>query len=192
MVRKITKWHLLFPYLNNYGRHLILVDFERELVSSHQMLKKYIYLLINEKIIISHREGKVKTYSLNFDNPAIYDYLSVAEKLMLEIKLKNKLLKRFYDTISRFFSESFIIFGSFAKNLKGNDLDILIIGKEGSQLSKSLKNFGEIYGLKIHKIVIPNINKLMNEALGKEIFKKHIILNNSDMFVRFFGELYDL
>jgi len=45
-----------------------------------------------------------------------------------ELITESPLLKRFYESLSNFFSESsFLVFGSFAEQLKGNDIDLLIM-----------------------------------------------------------------
>ena len=191
MVEKITKWYVLLPYLNNYERHLLLRDFEEELKKSHQTLKKYIETLIKDKILIEVKRKKISTYSLNLENQLTYDYVSIGEKIKLKLSLeKSSILKRLYEILNSSFKISnFLVFGSFAKNLAGNDIDLLVIGKEDKNLQIAIKKFSNAYGIKIHKMQITQIKEI-NDAMAKEIYNKHIILNNSDFFVKFFGEKY--
>jgi predicted nucleotidyltransferase len=191
MVRKITKWYVLLPYLNDYGKHLLLSDFEKELKKPHQTIKKYIQLLIKERILEEESKDKHTTYKLNLENALTFEHLSIAEKVKLtEFMNKSALLRRMYEILSEFFSgNSFLIFGSFARNLKGRDIDLLIIGKTNNTLEKKLKEFRDTYGIEIHKIEIENLNDL-DKTTKIEIMNKHIILSNSDIFIRFFSEMY--
>ena len=65
---------------------------------------------------------------------------------------------------------------------------MLVIGK--SNIKKTINEFEEIYNKKIHKIQVNVLSKL-NNTLIKEIYKKHLIFNNTEQVVRFFGELYE-
>lgn len=186
MVRKITVWSVLLPYLQDYNRTLLLADFEKELKIKHQTLSKYIKELINNKILKKEKREKYSSYSLNFKNPLIFDYLSISEKMRTFVLLdKSMLLKRLYEQLSNFFSKnSFLIFGSFAEQLKGNDIDLLIIGKVNKELKKTIKEFSLTYGIKVH-IVATEIRDLTKTFI-QEILKKHILLNNSDLFINLF------
>ncbi len=186
MVRKITIWSVLLPYLRDYNRTLLLVDFEKELKIKHQTISKYIKELINNKILKKEKRDKHSSYSLNFKNPLIPNYLSISEKMRNFVLLdKSMLLKRLYEQLSNFFSEnSFLIFGSFAEQLKGNDIDLLIIGKISKELKKTINDFSLTYGIKVH-IVGTEIRELTKTFI-QEISKKHIILNNSDLFINLF------
>jgi len=57
-------------------------------------------------------------------------------------------------------------------------------------MSEPIKDFEEIYNKKIHKTQIVDLNKL-NSTLIKEVYKKHLILNNTEQIICFFGELYE-
>ncbi len=100
MVRKITIWSVLLPYLRDYNRTLLLVDFEKELKIKHQTISKYIKELINNKILKKEKRDKNSSYSLNFKNPLIPDYLSISEKMRNFVLLdKSMLLKRLYEQL---------------------------------------------------------------------------------------------
>ena len=61
----------------------------------------------------------------------------------------------------------------------------------GTQKVESIvKEFEKIYNKEIHLIKTTNLNKLSN-TLIKEIYQKHLILNNTEQVIRFFGELYE-
>ena len=185
MVRKITIWYVLLPYLLNYKRNLLLADFEKELKIPHQTISKYLKQLTNEKILKTEKKEKHTIYSMNFKNFKVCDYLSISEKIKtFKLITESQLLKRFYESLSNFFFEtSFLIFGSFAEKLKGNDIDLLIIGKYNKELKETIKSFSLTYGIEIHNVPT-NLDNL-TPAFIQEIAKKHIMINNSDLFVTF-------
>ena len=191
MIEKITKWYVLLPYLNNYRRYLLLRDFEQELSKPHQSLKKYIEALNKDNVLIEEGKKKNSTYYLNLENSLTYDYISISEKIRLKIALdKSSILKRMYEILSEFFkTNDFLVFGSFAKNLAGNDIYLLAIGKENNSLNDAIKKFSSAYGRKIHLIQTNKISGIDN-ALAKELYSKHIFLNSSDSFIKFFGGKY--
>ena len=55
---------------------------------------------------------------------------------------------------------------------------------------KSIKEFENTYNKKIHKIQVDNQNEL-DSAFIKELYKKHLILNNTERIIRFFGGLHE-
>ncbi|GEM_PF-1062877 len=190
MVTKLTKWKVLFPYLDDYSRSLILADFEKELERPHQTLKKYIEELVDENVLNVEGQGKHRKYRLNTDFSLILHYLSIAEKLRsYEFMEEETLVKRLYEKVTPFMSEArFLIFGSYAVNREGEDIDLLILGKQSDELRKRLEEFGETY-LPVHKVHVKGKDGL-DRRFKKELHKKHIILNGTDYFVTMFGEMY--
>lgn len=185
MVRKVTKYHLLIPFLRDYTRHVILADMERELEIPHQTLVKYASELVKDGILFEERKPKNVIYRMNWENHMVLNYISSAEKAVLEDHLaKSSLLKRLYEKLSPFMlSTDFLVFGSFARDLGGGDIDLLAAGA-GSGLKDVTSRFGETYGKKIHLIMPEKIPA--NEAMMRELMEKHIILSGFDMFVKSF------
>jgi len=105
-------------------------------------------------------------------------------------KLNDILLKVLFEKLSSFFIDNtFLIFGSSVKKIgKGSDIDLLVIGK--LDFNRVINEFEEVYNKKIHKIQVSGLSKL-NDTLIKEIYKKHLIFNNTEQIVRFFGGLYE-
>lgn len=187
MVRKITKWHLLIPFTRDYQRHLILADMERELGVSHQTLRKYIDILVRNGILIKEQKPKNAIYSINNENQMALNYLSAAEKIVLEDALeRSTLLKRLYDMLSPLMCQArFAIFGSSAGGKVGNDIDLLAVGK--GDVKGVIAKFEETYGKRIHPITARDFS--LSGALSREIMKRHVILNGFDAFVQSFWEL---
>lgn len=190
MVEKFTKWKILFPYLNNYQRSLILADFENELEKPHQTLKRYIEKLISESVLYMEERKRYSSYRLNLGNPFLFEYLSMAEKLKTYETLdENKLIRRLYEKICPFFLKgSFLVFGSYAVEREGNDIDLFMTGEETEALEETLEEFSETYK-EVHLTQVKN-KKELDRSFKKELMKKHIIFNGSDFFVRLFGDLY--
>jgi len=190
MVRKITPSKIIGLYLNDYNRRYYLRELACLLKKSHQTIKPYLKTLIKGEVLIENKRKNITEYNLNFKNKKIYDYLTIAEKEKLIRRLEqDTLLKILFEKLSIYFQDNtFIIFGSAVDKTKNkSDIDLLVIGKKKC---KQIKNFEEIYNKKIHKIQITNIEKLTS-TLIKEIFKKHLILNNTEQIVRFFGGLHE-
>jgi hypothetical protein len=78
-----------------------------------------------------------------------------------------------------------IVFGSFAGNLRGNDIDILSVGNDESA-KEIVKRFGKTYGKKIHLVAA---RKLPERTMMKELMKQHIIFSGFEMFIKSFREI---
>jgi predicted nucleotidyltransferase len=191
MVKKITKIEIIKLFLTDYSKRYYLREIARLLEKPHQSVKPYLEQLVKEKILIKEVRKKIVEHRLSMKNNIVYNYLIIAEKEnLLERLNKDSLFNILYEKLSKYFtSNTFIIFGSASVELKkGSDIDLLIIGK--TNLSKELKDFEEVYNKKIHIIQIDNL-KNADISFIKEIYKKHLILNNTETIINFFGGLYE-
>src|SRR3989344_1832931 len=190
MVNKITKIEIVSLYLNDYGRKYYLGEMADLLGKPHQTIKPYAEELVQEGVLLRNKRKNIIDYGLNFSNSKVYDYLVIAEKYK-KIKAidKERLLLILYGKIDRYTLDSlFVVFGSSVDGLKkGSDIDLLVVGKE--KISEEIKEFEEIYNKKIHKVQVLSLKEL-GSTLTKEIYKKHIILNDTEKVIRYFGELY--
>ena len=90
------------------------------------------------------------------------------------------LLKEIVEFMHRF-SNPILIFGSSVYSLKNaKDVDLLIIGKFKKE---ELKKLEEKLNIRFHVINVKNL-KMINEALKKEIKRKHLIINGSEVFIK--------
>ena len=191
MVKKLTKYKIIEQFVSDYDKKYYLRELAFLLKKPHQTIKPYIEELVKQGILLKDQRKNIVEYSLNFKNKQIYDYLTIAEKEKLIEKLnKDTLLKVLFEKLAPFFpNNTFIIFGSSVIKLeKETDIDLLVIGK--SNIHKIVAEFEEIYNKKLHKVQINTLNRL-NNTLTKEIYKKHIIINNTEQVIRFFGDLYE-
>ncbi len=191
MVKKVTKAKILMEFVNDYDKRFYLRELAVLLKKPHQTIKPYIEKLVKERILIKNQRKNILEYQLNFKSRQVYDYLVIAEKERLIEKLDEEaLLKVLFEKLSLFFTNNtFLIFGSSVEKIKkGSDIDLLVIGK--SNIDKTLDEFEEVYNKKIHKVQISSLNKL-SDTLIKEIYKKHLIFNNTEQIIRFFGDLHE-
>lgn len=191
MVKKLTKYDLVELYLNDYGKRYYLRELASALNKPHQTIKPYAELLVKQEVLNKHKRKNLVEYTLNIKNKKACDFLIIAEKEKLILRLEKEMLFRIlYDGLSScFYDVTCIIFGSgTVRLLKDSDIDLIIIGNK--DISKEIKHFEEVYNKKIHKIQVSSIEKL-DLSLIKEVYKKHIILNNTELVVNFFNRLYE-
>lgn len=191
MVKKITKVEIAKLYVNGYDSRYYAREMAALLKKPHQTIKPYAEALVNEGILIKKERGKITEYSLNFKDKKVYDYLTIAEKEKLMALLReDRLLSVLFEKLSQFFGRgTFTIFGSAVEGTsKAADIDLLVIGSVN--VSHVIDDFEKVYNKQVHKIQVVAIEKL-TAALIREIYKKHLILNNTEQVVRFFGALYE-
>lgn len=191
MVKKITESDIIEIYLNNYNKNYYLEEIASKLEKPHQTIKPHLNKLIEKNILIENKKRNIKEYGLNLNNKKIIDYLVISEKKKTLKKIeKEKILDLLYNRLENFFNNNtFIIFGSSVEEIqKKSDIDLLIIGKKN--VSEEIKKFQNTYNKKIHKIQVNKLNDL-NPTIIKEIYKKHLIFNNTEKIIKFFKELYE-
>ena len=191
MVKKVTKFKVVSYFLNDYGRRYYIRELASIIKKPHQTIKPYIEALVKEGVLIKTERKKITEYSLNFKDKRVYDYLVIAEKENLIERLgEDAYLRTLFEKLSIFFTDStFVIFGSAVDKIKeGSDIDLLVIGKQN--IARQIEDFEKVYNKKIHKIQTAHLDKL-TFTLIKEIYKKHLIFNNTEQVIRFFGELYE-
>ena len=191
MVKKVTKFKVVSYFLNDYGRRYYIRELASIIKKPHQTIKPYIEALVKEGVLIKTERKKITEYSLNFKDKRVYDYLVIAEKEKLIERLEeDTYLRTLFEKLSIFFTDStFVIFGSAVDKIKeGSDIDLLVIGKQN--IARQIEDFEKVYNKKIHKIQTAHLDKL-TFTLIKEIYKKHLIFNNTEQVIRFFGELYE-
>ena len=191
MVNKITNAKIINLYLNDYSRRYYLRELASLLKKPHQSIKPYVEELSKEGILVKYHRKNLLEYGLNLKNKQIYEYLFLAEKEKLIERLKkDSLLNILYEKLADYFEHNiFIIFGSASQKLeKGSDIDLLVVGRKN--ISNEIKDFEEVYNKKIHKVQVEKLSNV-NTPLIKEIYKNHLIYNNAEQVIRFFGGLYE-
>ena len=190
MVKKITKYQIISLYLDDYNRKYYLREIASLLKKPHQTVKPHLDELCKEKILIKTERKNLVEFGIDQKNNLVWDYIVIAEKEALINRLQSDtVLRLLFDKISCFFRKNtFIIFGSSVEKIqKGSDIDLLIVGNEN--VKKVLEEFELVYNKKVHKIQVSEIENI-SPLLFNEIYKKHLILNNTEYIVRYFGEKY--
>lgn len=191
MVKKITKYEIISLFLNDYGKSYYLRELALILKKPHQTIKPYVEELVKAGILIKNKRKNITEYSLNNKNKKTDEYLFISEKEKLIEKLQEEtILNILYEKLSINFEDNgFIIFGSASEQVKkDSDIDLLVVGKK--DISKTIKEFQEVYNKKIHKIQITKLTDL-SPSLIIEVYKKHLIFNNTEKILEFFRSLYE-
>ena len=191
MVRKVTNTEIIGLFLTDYSKRYYLREMAILLKKPHQTIKPHVESLVREQVLLKNERKNITEYSLNFNNKRIYDYLTIAEKDNFFKRInEDTLIRILSEKLTVFFrSNIFIIFGSAVNKIHpDSDIDLLVVGKK--DMAKYIDDFEKIYNKRIHKIQINKLNDL-TLTLVKEIYKKHLILNNTEEVIRFFGDLYE-
>ncbi|MBS3134769.1 nucleotidyltransferase domain-containing protein [Candidatus Woesearchaeota archaeon] len=155
--------------------------------------------LVKNKILNSNRKSNLDIYSLNLSNPIslkILDFLEIKESINFER------LDLISDIINKIPVKGYclIVFGSYAENKQKKDSDIdisiLINNKEDEKKIKPYLNDIKLnYKIKVddHYILFNEFIEMLTrseENLGKQIFRKHKIFYNSDIYYNLIKEAY--
>jgi len=155
--------------------------------------------LTKTRLLLSKRKGNLNLYRLNLDNPLLIQTLQYLEiqnlldfkNLDLIIEIINKVPLKNY---------CLLIFGSYAENrqTKNSDLDICFL-IERAQLEKKIKPYlNEIklnytIGIDDHYITFNDFVRMIlreEENLGKQIFRKHRLFFNHEIYYQLIKEAY--
>jgi hypothetical protein len=176
MVKKMTKWNYLEPFLFTKDA-LHLLELSRKLDENHTKVRKYLNDFSKEGFLHITKKGRLTLYKINFDFPLVIDYLSIAEKEFLIKKCKENLIfKELVKDIQKIAKKPIIIFGSCAINFStAEDIDIIC--------SENLNGLKKKYNKEFHVINVSSLGKI-NNTLKTEILKKHIIVYNVEEVVK--------
>jgi len=184
MVNKQTIWSYLEPFTNT-SDSLHLVEISRLLKKPHPTVRSYLNLLEKEGVLLKSTKGRLTLYRMNIHLPNIIDYLVLAEKEKLVKNCKNDLILA--ETVSFLHNNlseqnKALLFGSCTVDSKeADDFDLLIIGK--TSINSLIIELEKKLNKKIHLI---NVETLKDVGIGlkAEIFKKHLMVQGSEEFVK--------
>jgi hypothetical protein len=176
MVKKMTKWNYLRPFLFN-REPLHLLDISRKINENHTTVRIYLNDFVKEGFLKITQKGRLTLYEINFNFPLVIDYLTIAEKEYLIYKCnQNKILKELISDIQKISLRPVIIFGSSVNDFsKADDIDIICL--------EELNDLNKKYNKEFHFIKISSLYKI-KDALKKEILKKHIIVNGTEEVIK--------
>lgn len=184
MVKKLTMYYALEPFLSRPKEKLHLAGISREIKEPHPTVRQWLNQLEIKGILKKEFKGRLTLYSLNLDHPSIIDYLTIAEKNKLIRKCEEWLsLKELVYFINSNLGEKVkvLIFGSASEKFNtAEDIDLLLIGKVDI---KNIKRFSERLNKELHQIKVSSLSKI-SKSLKNEVIKKHLLINGSEDFVR--------
>jgi len=165
---------LKYFYLHRKGH---VRQIKKSLNLSEHTLLKYLHFLEKRKILSSRKEGNLKIYELNLQNPSTQIFFSHFDLQKLEELeyTRKKAIKEFIDRIKSIKIPYFIfLFGSTAKGnyTKKSDIDLIIvydtfdkkIDNKINELSKKI--FAET-GIKI-SLILMKLSEFEREKENKE------------------------
>ena len=123
------KIDILLLFLRDYFASFSGREISRRILVSPQTALDTLNLLVKEKVLQSKFEGRNKKYSLNLNDFSTRMFLSIVETNKSVDCLSNFELKKvIQDLLS--YTDSLVVFGSFAKQSqkKSSDIDIISIG----------------------------------------------------------------
>lgn len=155
--------------------------------------------LVEKRLLLSDKKANLNLYRLNLSNPfliQIMQYLEAQEHLDFTKKdivseiIENNPLKNC----------SIIVFGSYADNKQKTDSDldicILIKTKREEKIIKPYINeakLNHLVDIDAHYITYAEFTRMLlrrEENLGKQIFRKHLIFYNPDIYYKLIKEAY--
>lgn len=155
--------------------------------------------LTTQKLLLSKRKANLNIYSLNLDNPFLTQTLQYLESQKnwnfpkLEIiteAINNTPVKNY----------CLLVFGSYAENRQkaNSDLDLCFL-IENKQTEKEIKphlneiKLNHLIQIDDHYITCSEFIKMLlrkEENLGKQIFRKHKIFYNADIYYQLIKEAH--
>jgi len=169
---------LIGQFLGDYNREI----YGRGMVGKVPMSQKAIALALdnmeNQSILKSRKQGNMKYFRMNLENPEVKDIIVSAEIMRkLEFFKKHRKIANLFKQDSRIVG----IFGSYAKGTeKGDsDIDLFVIG---SKLREDYDKKGKPYDLNISIKYFTEKGFKIKNNLIKEIAASHIIIFGIEKF----------
>ena len=171
----------LFPFLSNPYEKLHLTEISKNINENHTTVRLWLSELENKGVLKKEFKGRQTLYSLNFQIPLTFEYITLAEKIRLLTRIEHDLiLKELHNFIFQKKAKA-LIFGSAVKSVRdAHDIDLLVIGSKNNLIIEQLMNK---LNKKIHLISVSKLETI-TDTLKLEILKNHILLSNSENFVR--------
>ncbi len=153
---------------------------------------------LDEEIIKSTKIGKSYLYSLNLDNELSYYYIALVnfQRMNKNIKRTTRIINEEISKVTYFYN--LVIFGSYAiqEQKKTSDLDIAIITEEQNrkkqiEVALNIAKQKSLMPIDPHVIIKREFIEMLTndeENLGKQIARKHLVLNNHEIFYKIIKE----
>ena len=176
-------------FLGSYRTEMTGSDIAKRKKLNQKSAANALRELEKEGFLKSRIEGKNRLYFLNLgDAENIINFVSALEHIKtIRFYKKNTITKEFVSKADACFDGIVAIFGSYAKGLQkeGSDLDIFIAGKCNDAEAEDI---AALYNIELsikkypHKVFQQGLAE--NDLLIEEIIKSHIIVKNTESFVK--------
>lgn len=168
---------------NGFTMHELSISTKIPYASFYRYAKR----LIEQGVLLVEKIGKAKVVRLNINHSVQKANLTHASfEELWEYMQKNKIIKKITNELKT--NDIVVLFGSYATGTqtKRSDIDMLIINKEGKK-TLSFSKYEALFKVKINSLFIKRTEFVCmlqdyDENVGKQVLKKHIILNNPDKF----------
>lgn len=176
-------------FLGNYDIEITGSDIAKKKKLNQKSAANALRELEREGFLKSRIEGKNRLYFLNLeDKENIINFISALEHIKtIRFYKKNTIIKEFVSKADACFDGIAAIFGSYAKGLQkeGSDLDIFVAGKCNNGKAEEI---AALYNIELsikkypHRIFQKGL--ITKDPLIEEIIKSHIIVKNTESFVK--------
>lgn len=155
--------------------------------------------LKKENMLKQKKKGNINLYSLNLDNPRLIETLQFME---IQKSISDQALDIITETIKKIHLNTYclLIFGSFAENKqkKSSDIDICFLIKDKDDEKKIKPYFKDVklnfpIDIDEHYITFDDFKEMLireEENLAKQIFRKHRIFFNHNIYYKLIKEAY--
>lgn len=188
MVTKVndTELRVLSLFTKGYDKEYYIREVEKLLKISSRTALVNLAKLEMIGILESQIKGKIKTYAIR-KSTISREFLLLAEQYKkIQFLEEHKLIKEVLEKADNYMQGIVLIFGSYAKGIQkdDSDLDLFIVG-DFDELA--IKNSGKKYGVAINIKSYPMDifeREIHDDILLKEIVENHVLIKDSEGFVR--------
>ena len=188
MITKVNKTDLkiLSLYTKGYDKEHYIREVEKLLAVSSRTALVTLAKLEKKGILKSKTKGKIKIYTIKKSAISREFFLLTEQYKKIQFIEKNHLIKEVLEKADKLMKGMVIVFGSYAKGIPkdDSDLDLFIVGKYDED---GIKEVGKKYGIDINIKSYPIKifeKEISNDFLLKEIVENHILIKDSEGFVR--------
>ena len=186
---------LLIYLISNHEALFTIREISLSLKIPYMTLSRLIKKLSKRELVKVEKRGNNFLCQINCEYPLLKHHLILAsEEITQDYLNQHPILSIIRKTIFKYASKDYtaLLFGSYAKNKPEvhSDIDLAFISKDKKsvqKIKKELSHLEKLYDKEINVLIFtPNQFKEMlrtvEENVGKQILKNHIVLYNPELF----------
>jgi uncharacterized protein len=188
MITKVndTDLKVLGLFTKGYNREYYIREVEKLLKVSSRTAFVTLAKLEKMGILESETRGKIRVYSIRKSGLSMEFFIMAEQYKRILFFGKNPLAREVLGKADGFMQGIVLIFGSYAKGMQkdDSDLDLFIVGKyDGKKIIDAGQKYGLNISIKSYPLAVFE-KEIFDDILLREIAKDHIIIKNTDGFVR--------